>query len=86
MIYLLNTNVLSRLARGCDAGLARRVANNLMNCRLSAIAWFELQYGAARSPHPNKVSRVSSSCETFYPKLFLLTSKRPVGQVKFVCS
>ena len=52
MIYLLNTNVLSRLARGCDAGLARRVANNLMNCRLSAIAWFELQYGAARSPHP----------------------------------
>jgi len=54
MIYLLDTNVLSRLARGCDAGVARQVAANVMSCRLSAIAWFELHYGASRSPHPLK--------------------------------
>jgi tRNA(fMet)-specific endonuclease VapC len=54
MIYLLDTNALSRLARGGDAGLAQKVAANVMDCRLSAIAWFELQYGAARSPQPLK--------------------------------
>ncbi len=67
MIYLLDTNVLSRLARGCDAGVARRVADNVMNCRLSAIAWFELQYGAARSPHPSKA----------VPRLLLLRNVLP---------
>ena len=54
MIYLLDTNALSRLARGLDAGLAAKVAANVLGCRLSAVAWFELQYGAARSPHPAK--------------------------------
>ena len=67
MIYLLDTNVLSRLTRGCDADVARKVAANVMNCRLSAIAWFELQYGAARSPHPQKA----------VPRLVLLRNVLP---------
>jgi|SRR5580692_902102 tRNA(fMet)-specific endonuclease VapC len=54
MLYLLDTNALSRLARGIDAGIIQKVGANVLNCRLSAVAWFELQYGAARSPHPDK--------------------------------
>ncbi len=54
MIYLLDTNALSRLARGLDACIAANVAANVLGCRLSAVAWFELQYGAARSPFPAK--------------------------------
>jgi tRNA(fMet)-specific endonuclease VapC len=51
MLYLLDTNALTRLARGADIAIARKVEENTLNCRLSAIAWFELQYGAARSPN-----------------------------------
>jgi tRNA(fMet)-specific endonuclease VapC len=51
MLYLLDTNVLTRLARGADTAIAQKVDENALNCRLSAISWFELQYGAARSPN-----------------------------------
>ena len=54
MIYLLDTNVLSRVARGVDPALSRQVQAHLLDCRLSAVVWFELQYGAARSEHPYK--------------------------------
>jgi tRNA(fMet)-specific endonuclease VapC len=54
ILYLLDTNALSRLARGIDACIIEKVGANVLNCRLSAVAWFELQYGAARSPHPGK--------------------------------
>jgi tRNA(fMet)-specific endonuclease VapC len=54
MIYLLDTNVLSRVARGVDPALSRQVQAHLLDCRLSAVVWFELQYGAARSEHPAK--------------------------------
>jgi tRNA(fMet)-specific endonuclease VapC len=54
MLYLLDTNALTRLARGADAAIAQKVEENILNCRLSAIAWFELQYGAARSPNREK--------------------------------
>jgi tRNA(fMet)-specific endonuclease VapC len=54
MLYLLDTNVLSRLARGVDAPIARKVRENLLSCRVSAISWFELHYGAAKSAHPEK--------------------------------
>jgi len=54
MLYLLDTNALSRLARGVDPSITQRVRNNLLNCRVSAVSWFELQYGAASSPHPEK--------------------------------
>lgn len=51
MIYFLDTNALTRLARGADAAIAKKIEENLPDCRISAVAWFELQYGAARSPN-----------------------------------
>jgi len=53
-LYLLDTNVLSRLARGVDRSLANRVAERVDDCAVSAIAWYELEYGAARSADPAK--------------------------------
>ena len=49
-IYLLDTNALSRLARGIDKGLSDKVALHIDDCVLSAVAWYELEYGVARSP------------------------------------
>jgi len=54
MIYLLNTNALTRLARGADSAISQKVEENVLNCRMSAVAWFELQYGAARSPNQER--------------------------------
>ena len=72
MIYLLDTNVLSRLARGVDLSIAQKVRENLLNCRVSSISWFELHYGAARSPHSERavprlalLKRLFPFCETF---------------------
>jgi tRNA(fMet)-specific endonuclease VapC len=56
MIYLLDTNALTRFARGIDLGIARKVDENALECRISSIAWYELQYGAARSPDPSKAT------------------------------
>jgi tRNA(fMet)-specific endonuclease VapC len=56
MIYLLDTNALTRFARGIDPGIALKVDENALDCRISSIAWFELQYGAARSPDPSKAT------------------------------
>jgi tRNA(fMet)-specific endonuclease VapC len=54
VMYLLDTNALTRLARGIDRAIAQKVEENILNCRLSAIAWYELQYGAARSPNQER--------------------------------
>ena len=56
MIYLLDTNALTRFARGIDLGIAQKVDENALECRISSIAWYELQYGAARSPDPSKAT------------------------------
>lgn len=48
-LYLLDTNVLSRLARGVDKQITEKVAKHVDDCILSSIAWYELEYGAARS-------------------------------------
>lgn len=53
-LYLLDTNVLSRLARGIDRNISGKVAQHLEDCVLSSVAWYELEYGAARSPTPAK--------------------------------
>ena len=55
-LYLLDTNVLSRLARGVDKPLSEKVSRHVENCVLSAVAWYELEYGAARSSDPVKSS------------------------------
>jgi tRNA(fMet)-specific endonuclease VapC len=56
MTYLLDTNVMSRLARGIDPNIARQVHAHVMSCHLSAIVWYELQYGAARSAFPQRAT------------------------------
>jgi tRNA(fMet)-specific endonuclease VapC len=56
-LYLLDTNALSRLARGIDRAVADQVARHIDDCVLSAVAWYELQYGVARSSDPTKGAR-----------------------------
>ena len=51
-LYLLDTNAVSRLARGIDEGIADNVARHVDDCVVSSITWYELEYGAARSPRP----------------------------------
>ena len=70
MLYLLDTNVLSRLARGVDPSILQKVRENLLNCRVSAVSWFELQYGAARSPQSEKA----------LPRLAMLRMIFPVSE------
>jgi tRNA(fMet)-specific endonuclease VapC len=66
-IYLLDTNALSRLARGIDKGLADKVALHVDDCVVSAVAWYELEYGAARSPDPVKSRQRLALIRTIFP-------------------
>lgn len=68
-IYLLDTNALSRLARGLDRGLAEKVADHVDDCVLSAIAWYELEYGAARSPDPGKSAQRLALLREIFPSV-----------------
>ncbi|HVU36688.1 MAG TPA: PIN domain-containing protein [Opitutaceae bacterium] len=66
-LYLLDTNVLSRLARGVDRGIAEKVTEHLDDCVVSSIAWYELEYGVVRAADPAKAR----------PRLVLLRSIFP---------
>jgi tRNA(fMet)-specific endonuclease VapC len=66
-IYLLDTNALSRLARGIDQGLSDKIARQVDDCVLSAIAWYELEYGAARSPDPVKAAQRLALVRSIFP-------------------
>lgn len=66
-IYLLDTNALSRLARGVDLAIADRVARHGNDCVLSAIAWYELEYGAVRSPDPVKARQRLNLLRAIFP-------------------
>ncbi|MBI2517287.1 MAG: PIN domain-containing protein [Opitutae bacterium] len=61
MIYLPDTNVLSRFLRGGEANqaLRDRLLAELPFCRISAIVLSELEYGAAKSGNPTHRERVS---------------------------
>ena len=55
-----------------DLSITQTVRENLLNCRVSSISWFELHHGAARSPHPEKavprlalLKRLFPFCESF---------------------
>ena len=48
MIYLPDTNVVSRYLRGRDRKLRDRLLVKLEECRLSAVVLMELEYGAAK--------------------------------------
>ena len=66
-IYLLDTNALSRLARGIDKGLSDKIALHVDDCVLSAVAWYELEYGVARSPDPVKSGQRLALIRTIFP-------------------
>lgn len=66
-LYLLDTNVLSRVARGVDRALSERVARSIEDCVVSAIAWYELEYGAARSPDPAKATQRLTLLRSAFP-------------------
>jgi len=67
MLYLLDTNALSRLAREVDPSITQKIRGNLLNCRVSAVSWFELHYGVARSAHPEKAVSRLRLLRTIFP-------------------
>jgi tRNA(fMet)-specific endonuclease VapC len=73
-LYLLDTNALSRLARGVDNALSDRIARHVDDCVLSAVAWYELEYGAARSPQPGKSRQRLALLRAIFPFV------RPFGE------
>ncbi len=66
-LYLLDTNALSRLARGVDKGLSEKVARHVDDCVLSAVVWYELEYGVARSADPAKSRQRLALIRTIFP-------------------
>lgn len=66
-LYLLDTNVLSRLARGIDKNLSEKVARHVEDCVLSSVAWYELEYGAARSSDPVKSAERLTLLRSVFP-------------------
>lgn len=66
-LYLLDTNALSRLARGIDKALSEEVARQVDSCVLSAVAWYELEYGSARSPDPKKSAQRLALLRAIFP-------------------
>jgi len=66
-LYLLDTNALSRLARGIDKALSDKIARHVGDCVLSAVAWYELEYGAARSPGPVKSGQRLALLRAIFP-------------------
>jgi len=49
-LFLPDTNALSCFLRGMDPALAGRMSRHAADLRLSAVAWFELRYGADKRP------------------------------------
>ena len=66
-LYLLDTNALSRLARGIDKALSDKIARHVDDCVLSAVAWYEIEYGAARSPDPVKSGQRLALLRAIFP-------------------
>jgi len=69
MIYLPDTNVFSRFLRGRseDMGLREHIAQALAECRLSAIALMELEYGAAKSPDVSAFRKRVTALKEIFP-------------------
>lgn len=66
MIYLLDTNACSLLARNMDAGLRARCDAHAGRLALSAVVWYELVYGRERAPHlPQIAVRLAGLRELF---------------------
>ena len=68
MRYLLDTNVLSRLARRIDQQIVEKVTRHETECVVSAVAWYELEYGVARSPQPGRARARLSYLREIFPE------------------
>jgi len=66
-LYLLDTNVLSRLARGIDRNISEQVARHVADCVVSSVAWYELAYGVARSSNPAKSAQRLTLLRSVFP-------------------
>lgn len=66
-LYLLDTNVLSRLARGVDQRISEKVGQRVEDCVLSSVAWYELEYGVARSSAPAKSAERLKLLRSVFP-------------------
>lgn len=66
-LYLLDTNVLSRLARGVDRNIFEKVTRHVEDCVLSSVAWYELEYGVARSSDPVKSAKRLTLLRSAFP-------------------
>jgi tRNA(fMet)-specific endonuclease VapC len=65
-LYLLDTNVCSRaLGRGHPV-LAARLYERRRECLLSAVVWFELEYGRHRSPDPARTAARLALLRAFF--------------------
>ncbi len=54
--YLLDTNALSRLVSGRNFEIGEKVREHRPDCVVSAISWYELEYGRLRSPDPGRTA------------------------------
>ncbi len=50
MPWLLDTNAVSRFARRINPALVSRIEHATTDCLVSAVTWFELEYGTAKRP------------------------------------
>ena len=71
MIFLPDTNVFSRYLRDRaeDARLLDRLEQSLPDCRLSAIALMELEYGAAKRPEVAAFRERIARLKTVFPRV-----------------
>jgi tRNA(fMet)-specific endonuclease VapC len=67
--YLLDTNIISRFLRGRaeDFRLKARLLSALPDCRLSAMALAEFEYGAAKAPHLPVIRTRLNQLRTVFP-------------------
>ena len=71
MIFLPDTNVFSRYLRDRaeDARLSDRLEESLADCRLSAIALMELEYGAAKRPEVTAFRERIKRLKAVFPRV-----------------
>lgn len=66
MAFLLDTNTFSRFVSGRDRRLSECVFRFRRECLLSAITWYELEYGRLRSPDPVRTSSRLALMRTYF--------------------
>jgi tRNA(fMet)-specific endonuclease VapC len=65
-LYLLDTNACSRSLGSGHPALAARLYERRNECVLSAVVWFELEFGRHRSPDPARTAARLTLLRTFF--------------------